>query len=122
MVEDADWLVVLEGNTRATAYVKALTTSFSALVGSSPTMYQWKFIWIPIVSCRASVSQSPSRATRPGASPPTSLSCPSCCGRADPNCAQHQREPFRNRSPVMLYFSWIERAASRASSDQRPAP
>jgi hypothetical protein len=44
VVEDADWLVVLEGNTRATAYVKALTTSFSALVGSSPTMYQWKFI------------------------------------------------------------------------------
>ena len=32
------------------------------------------------------------------------------------------RRSFRNRSPVMLYFSWIERAASRASSDQRPAP
>jgi hypothetical protein len=44
LVEDADWLVVLEGNTRATAYVKASTTSFSALVGNSPTMYQWKFI------------------------------------------------------------------------------
>jgi hypothetical protein len=44
LVEDADWLVVLEGNTRATAYVKASTSSFSALVGSSPTMYQWKFI------------------------------------------------------------------------------
>jgi hypothetical protein len=44
LVEDADSLVVLEGNTRATAYVKASTTSFSALVGSSPTMYTWKFI------------------------------------------------------------------------------
>jgi hypothetical protein len=44
LVEDADSLVVLEGNTRATAYVKASTTSFSALVGSSPTMYTWEFI------------------------------------------------------------------------------
>jgi hypothetical protein len=44
LVEDADRLVVLEGNTRVTAYVKASTTSFSALVGSSPTMHQWEFI------------------------------------------------------------------------------
>ncbi len=44
LVEDADRLVVLEGNTRATAYVKTSTTSFSALVGSSPTMHQWGFI------------------------------------------------------------------------------
>jgi hypothetical protein len=43
LVEDTDRLVVLEGNTRATAYVKA-GTSFSALVGSSPTIRQWAFI------------------------------------------------------------------------------
>ena len=34
LVEDGDRLVVLEGNTRATAYVKA-STSFSAFAGSS---------------------------------------------------------------------------------------
>lgn len=44
LIEDLDRLVILEGNTRATAYVKASTTSFSALVGSSPRMRQWVFI------------------------------------------------------------------------------
>jgi hypothetical protein len=44
LVEDAGRLVVLEGNTRATGYVRASTTSFLALVGSSPIMRQWVFI------------------------------------------------------------------------------
>jgi hypothetical protein len=44
LVEEADRLVVLEGNTRATAYVKAATTSIPALIGNSPTMRQWAFV------------------------------------------------------------------------------
>jgi hypothetical protein len=43
LVEDRDRLVVLEGNTRATAHVQT-STLFSALVGSSPTMREWAFI------------------------------------------------------------------------------
>ncbi len=44
LIENANRFVVLEGNTRATAYVKASTTSFTALVGTSLTMHQWEFI------------------------------------------------------------------------------
>jgi hypothetical protein len=44
LVEDADLLVVLEGNTRATAYITAASTPISALIGSSPTMHEWRFI------------------------------------------------------------------------------
>jgi hypothetical protein len=44
LIEDTDRLVVLEGNNRATAYVKAATTSIRAFVGSSPTMHQWHFL------------------------------------------------------------------------------
>jgi hypothetical protein len=44
LVEDADRLVVLEGNTRATAYLKIATTPIPALIGSSPAMHQWDFI------------------------------------------------------------------------------
>jgi hypothetical protein len=43
LVEDRNRLVVLEGNTRATARVQ-ISTPFSALVGSSPTMREWVYV------------------------------------------------------------------------------
>jgi hypothetical protein len=44
LVEDGNRLVVLDGNTRATAFVIApAKTPFLALIGSSPTMHQWKW-------------------------------------------------------------------------------
>jgi hypothetical protein len=38
-----DWLIVLEGHIRVTAYVAAGIEPIFALVGSSPAMHQWAF-------------------------------------------------------------------------------
>jgi hypothetical protein len=43
LVEDRDRLVVLEGNTRATAHVQT-STPFLALMATSPSMQDWAFL------------------------------------------------------------------------------